>query len=479
MKPTLATFFSGGGLFTCGAIQAGYSPVFGCEWNPDKRIGPPDAIAAWYAENFGDKHLHVCPIADVPQAVLKSLDGVDLAQFSPPCIRASIANAQGGETDLDKELAAAIIRAIRLMRPRAIILENVQGYRAFDAYRMITDCLELLGYGWMDEVLNSADYGTAQTRRRLILRAYRDGRVPEAVRPTHDARPERFSLSLFDAPLLPWNGWYGAVADLLPGCPESPLAAWQMKRLPDELKNLLIQGIPDNYTEYAVTPMEEERDAPPLTATMNHHPLRAVFVTGTEMRDFCTREDSEPTWTLSASAGYKGPPRAVLITEQHSQPASDPNRQVQCIEEGRPAPTLTQQESGGMTRAILLDTLNATRIFTARDQQEPLETVLAGHLRRPQTAPRALLCHPNGEDGSFVRGEDQPAKTIVSDHGASHFRAIVPGVRTVSLTPRCLGRFQDLPDSYKLPEKKGLACTLIGNGVPCLLAKKLAESLLP
>jgi site-specific DNA-cytosine methylase len=43
------------------------------------------------------------------------------------------------------------------------------------------------------------------------------------------------------------------------------------------------------------------------------------------------------------------------------------------------------------------------------------------------------------------------------------------------MTPRCLARFQSVPDWYELPEKTSLACKIIGNGVPC----KMMQALLP
>lgn len=44
--------------------------------------------------------------------------------------------------------------------------------------------------------------------------------------------------------------------------------------------------------------------------------------------------------------------------------------------------------------------------------------------------------------------------------------------RWVRLTVRALGRFQTVPDSYV-----GLTAEVNGNGVPCLLAQRIMESL--
>ena len=57
-------------------------------------------------------------------------------------------------------------------------------------------------------------------------------------------------------------------------------------------------------------------------------------------------------------------------------------------------------------------------------------------------------------------------------------RAWLSSGRVVKMTPRALARFQSLPDSYILPDKASLACTVIGNMVPSLLMQQIVEPLL-
>jgi DNA (cytosine-5)-methyltransferase 1 len=47
----------------------------------------------------------------------------------------------------------------------------------------------------------------------------------------------------------------------------------------------------------------------------------------------------------------------------------------------------------------------------------------------------------------------------------------------VKITPRGLARFQSVPDWYILPKPDTLAAKIIGNGVPCLLYQRIAESM--
>jgi DNA (cytosine-5)-methyltransferase 1 len=88
----------------------------------------------------------------------------------------------------------------------------------------------------------------------------------------------------------------------------------------------------------------------------------------------------------------------------------------------------------------------------------------------------------DGNNGSTDTGapimcdELQPAFTLGSARSAQH-RALLPA-RVVSMTSRCLARFQSFPDTYQLPDKRTLAARVIGNAVPPLLMQRIAEGFL-
>jgi DNA (cytosine-5)-methyltransferase 1 len=46
------------------------------------------------------------------------------------------------------------------------------------------------------------------------------------------------------------------------------------------------------------------------------------------------------------------------------------------------------------------------------------------------------------------------------------------------MTPRALARFQSVPDTYILPDKRTLAAKVIGNMVPPLLMQRIAENMM-
>lgn len=74
-----------------------------------------------------------------------------------------------------------------------------------------------------------------------------------------------------------------------------------------------------------------------------------------------------------------------------------------------------------------------------------------------------------------IRQAENPIFCLSATQEKRVLRAYTDG-RVVRMTPKALARFQSMPDWYVLPEKSGLACTIIGNGVPCLMMERLIEA---
>lgn len=195
---------AGGGFAAGGMRDAGVALAGAVEYDP--------AIAGAYSANF-DTPIIIAPIQDVD---FTQYTGVDIGQFSPPCPNFSVAK-RGTESDVDQAIVDAGVRFLETVRPRYFWLENVEGYARSKSYRTIRAALDRLDYWSHCEVVNAADYGVPQTRRRLILRAIAGGFM-QPFRP-------------LPAP-VPWRGWYEAIADLIPDLPDSYLQPWQLKHLP-------------------------------------------------------------------------------------------------------------------------------------------------------------------------------------------------------------------------------------------------------
>lgn len=202
------TYFSGGGLVEEG-LKGIIDPVIAVEYD--------EKISGVYRNNFG-QHIVTADVRDVdPKELVKHIDGeVEYFHASPVCKNYSQAKSNHAEVELDKETAASTAEFINAVKPKVVTIENVKGYKDSDAMKTITDALDANGYTWDADVYNAADYGGYTNRERLIVRAVRDGKLPE--------KPKKMAHK---------SGWYEAVADIIPTLTEKKngVAPWMDVRL--------------------------------------------------------------------------------------------------------------------------------------------------------------------------------------------------------------------------------------------------------
>jgi len=115
--------------------------------------------------------------------------------------------------------------------------------------------------------------------------------------------------------------------------------------------------------------------------------------------------------------------------------------------------------------------------FSVRDGAESSRTVES--TERVGNIPRALLLNSAfpGSNGKKHYTDDEVSFTVDTT-SLGRMKASSRG-RVVRMTPRALARFQTMPDWYELPEKRSLACKIIGNGVPCLMMQKVLSCAIP
>lgn len=202
------TYFSGGGLVEEG-LKGIIDPVVAVEYD--------EKISGVYRNNFG-QHIVTADVRDVdPKELVKQIDGeVEYFHASPVCKNYSQAKSNHAELELDKETAASTAEFINAIKPKVVTIENVKGYKDSEAMKTITDALDANGYTWDADVYNAADYGGYTNRERLIVRAVRDGKLPE--------KPKKMAHK---------GGWYEAVADIIPTLTEKKngVAPWMDIRL--------------------------------------------------------------------------------------------------------------------------------------------------------------------------------------------------------------------------------------------------------
>lgn len=114
----------------------------------------------------------------------------DVIWASPPCQPYSVSGKRRGVHDRRDGLGATI-RAVGAVGPRLVMVENVPGLahaRHRPALRHLMRTLTELDYVVEARILNCADFGVPQVRRRLFLVARSDGQPIRWPEPTHDAR---------------------------------------------------------------------------------------------------------------------------------------------------------------------------------------------------------------------------------------------------------------------------------------------------
>ena len=353
-------FAGGGGASTGIEIATGKSVDIAINHDPM-------AIAQHKANHPSTKH-YCESVWDVkPKEVCKG-HPVALAWFSPDCKHFS--KAKGGKPK-DKNirgLAWVALRWAAIVRPRVIMLENVEefkdwgplnrGHRPIKAkkgvtFRKFVSQLEDLGYVVEHRELVAADYGAPTTRKRFFLIARCNGKPIVWPEPTHGPRE---SDKVKSGILKPYVGAYTQIDFSLP-CPsifdskeeikqkygikaQRPLAEKTMQRIARGLKKFVMYN-PE-----------------PFIVTVNHGGERAP------------RDVKDPMPTITGKHGF-GIIVPTLI-QYHSETVSGEVRGQKLDE---PIMTVDGSNRYGLTIAYLVQFNNHC---DGRDMRDPIPTITAG-----------------------------------------------------------------------------------------------------
>ncbi len=206
---TFIDLFAGCGAMTRGFVDSRrFRPISAVESDPD--------ATDTYATNFGDQHLEARPIQDV-----RSFPLADVVIGGPPCQGFSTLNRGRASTE-SRGRWRDYLRALKASQPSVFVMENVPQMLKSPEYAAFKRAAERRGYAVDDCVLNVADYGVPQRRRRAIVigSAVGDARWPDA---THQ------DPGLETPGLRPWVSFGQAVK----GLPFEPDGAnWHRPREP-------------------------------------------------------------------------------------------------------------------------------------------------------------------------------------------------------------------------------------------------------
>ena len=251
---TIDLFAGAGGLSLGFALSsaAEYDSVFAVEHDA--------AAALTYQTNFGTEVF----AGDIEQFLVADYPEADVILGGPPCqgfspLGRDRDDASRAELNgLWEHYLAAVVQ----VRPRAFVIENVPEFQRSAQFNELLLRMEddpaLSEYGYAYGVLNAADYGVAQNRRRGIFVAVRDTKVPWPPPPTHGDEA---------AGLLPTATVSTAIADL----PQVPTATAPMMRS-DGSQDLHIRRNPTQKSleRYAAIPpggnrFDLQRNRPDIT----------------------------------------------------------------------------------------------------------------------------------------------------------------------------------------------------------------------
>lgn len=176
----VAELFAGVGGFNLGLSKAGWKVVWSNQWEPSTKA---QHASDCYVRHFGAEG-HVCDdIAKVvASASSESLPDFELLVGGFPCQDYSVAKPLSQAAGIQGKKGVlwwSIYEMLKLKKPPFVLLENVDRLLKSPAsqrgrdFAIILSCLAQLGYVAEWRVVNAADYGFPQRRRRVFLYAHR------------------------------------------------------------------------------------------------------------------------------------------------------------------------------------------------------------------------------------------------------------------------------------------------------------------
>lgn len=164
---TFVDLFCGGGFGARGAVRGGGVPLLGLDaW---------EMATKTYKSNFPKADILTEYIEKVDIAGLGKKYQPDVLLTSPECTSHSIARGSKAGKESSRETAMGIVPWVKSMSPRWVIVENVNRMKKWNRHNELVGTIEGLGYTVSDLFLNSADFGSAQARKRMFLVCDREG----------------------------------------------------------------------------------------------------------------------------------------------------------------------------------------------------------------------------------------------------------------------------------------------------------------
>ncbi len=425
--------------------------------------------------------LHYCEnIWDVDPVQVTAGRPAGLAWFSPDCTHFSKAKGGRPVKKTIRGLAWVVLRWAGTVRPRVIMLENVEEFKTWGPIRKGRPIKKFkgatferwkrqlagLGYRIEHRELVAADYGAPTSRKRLFLIARCDGDLIVWPQPTHG--PGRQFPYRTAAECIDWSIPCPSIFDR-----KKPLAEATMRRIARGIQKFVVEtkepfivccnhsgnGFRGQATSEPLKTITAARDAVGLVSPLlsKYHGLK-----GSESR--CERVD-EALKTLDTSNRYSLV--SAFLAKHYGGVVGQPL--------DKPIGTITAIDHHSLSTAFLSKLYGTT---TGSDMREPMPTVTGGGQHLAEVRAFLIKYYGNEKGGcslaepmDTVTGKDRLG--LVTIHGED-YRIIDIGMRM--LTPRELARGQGFPDSYILTGPKSVQVAKIGNSVCPVMSEVLVKA---
>lgn len=190
-RPLAVDLFAGAGGLSLGLEQAGYEIAAAVEYDP--------IHAAVHEFNFPYGTTFCADVSRITgeQIRLESEIGdreIHLVAGGPPCQGISMIGRRAID-DPRNALLKEFVRVVLELRPRYFLMENVAGLMVGNHRQLVDEVVEMVEAGGdyrvvtPIKVLQAADYGTPQSRKRVfVLGARKDVELPVYPAATHTSR---------------------------------------------------------------------------------------------------------------------------------------------------------------------------------------------------------------------------------------------------------------------------------------------------
>lgn len=167
--PSVLDLFCGAGGLAEGFRQAGFRVAAGTDHDPD--------ACATFALNFPEA-LTVCGDirqGDIHRAAISAGSGVDVIVGGPPCQAFSqVRNHVRLIDDPRNSLYREFVEIVAVISPTVFVMENVPGLAQMGVKQQVLEDLQLDGrYHVRVQLLDAADFGVPQTRKRIVFTGIR------------------------------------------------------------------------------------------------------------------------------------------------------------------------------------------------------------------------------------------------------------------------------------------------------------------